>query len=63
MKIARVRLPGEQGPTIGLVDEPNAQILDARQVVQQLGLPVDASTALELVRYNTRDRRRPLRNH
>ena len=53
MKIARVRLPGEQGPTIGLVDEPNAQILDAQQVVQQLGLPVDASTALELVRYNT----------
>lgn len=53
MKIARVRLPGQEGPTIGLVDEPNSRILDAGQVVQQLGLPVDASTAVELVRYNT----------
>lgn len=53
MKIARVRLPSEEGPTIGLVDEPNSQILNAGQVVQQLGLPVDASTAVELVRYNT----------
>ena len=53
MKIARVRLPGQQGPTIGLVDEANSQILDAGQVVRQLGLNVNASTAVELVRYNT----------
>ena len=56
MKIARVRLPGEQGPTIGLVDEAAAEILDAGQVVQQLGLPVNASTAVALVRYNTENR-------
>ncbi len=53
MKIARVRLPGEEGPTIGLVDEANSQILDAAQVVQQLGLNANASTAVDLVRYNT----------
>ena len=53
MKIARVRLPGQQGPTIGLVDEASSEILDAGQVIQQLGLAVDASTAVELVRYNT----------
>ena len=53
MKIARVRLPGQQGPTIGLVDEVSSEILDAGQVIQQLGLAVDASTAVELVRYNT----------
>jgi 2-keto-4-pentenoate hydratase/2-oxohepta-3-ene-1,7-dioic acid hydratase in catechol pathway len=53
MKIARVRLPGQQGPTIGLVDEARSEILDAGQVIQQLGLAVDASTAVELVRYNT----------
>jgi 2-keto-4-pentenoate hydratase/2-oxohepta-3-ene-1,7-dioic acid hydratase in catechol pathway len=53
MKIARVRLPGQQGPTIGLVDEARSEILDAGQVIQQLGLTVDASTAVELVRYNT----------
>ena len=53
MKIARVRLPGQQGPTIGLVDEARSEILDAGQVIQQLGLAVDASTAVELVRHNT----------
>ena len=53
MKIARVRLPGQQGPTVGLVDEARSEILDAGQVIQQLGLAVDASTAVELVRYNT----------
>ena len=53
MKIARVRLPGQQGPTIGLVDEASSEIFDAGQVIQQLGLAVDASTAVELVRYNT----------
>ena len=53
MKIARVRLPGQQGPTIGLVDEASSEILDAGQVIQQLGLAVDASTAVELVRHNT----------
>ncbi len=56
MKIARVRLPGEQGPTIGLVDEAAAEILDAGQVVQQLGLPANASTAVDLVRYNTENK-------
>ena len=53
MKIARVRLPGQQGPTVGLVDEARSEILDAGQVIQQLGLAVDASTAVELVRHNT----------
>ena len=53
MKIARVRLPRDDGVTIGLVDEARSEILDAGQVVRQLGLPVSASTAVELVRYNT----------
>jgi 2-keto-4-pentenoate hydratase/2-oxohepta-3-ene-1,7-dioic acid hydratase in catechol pathway len=53
MKIARVRLPRDDGATIGLVDEARSEILDAGQVVRQLGLPVSASTAVELVRYNT----------
>ena len=35
------------------MDEANSQILDAGQVVRQLGLNVNASTAVELVRYNT----------
>ena len=53
MKIVRVRPPGQNGVVVGLVDEANSQVLDAGQVAGHLGLPVDASTAVELVRHNT----------
>ena len=53
MKVARVSPGAASGIKVGFVDEARSQVLDASQVCTELQVPIDASTAVEVVRYNT----------